>query len=72
MIVRGEQCPGSQVPAVLDMLRNSPGDAQSIVGAGSSADLIQENQTAGGRAVQDVSGLDHLHHEGALSGSQVV
>src|SRR6185369_11495234 len=54
------------------MLRNSPGDAQSIVGTGPSADLIQENQAAGGRTIQDVSGLDHLHHKGALSGGQIV
>ena len=54
------------------MLSNRPSDTQSIIGAGPSADLIQENQAAGGRAVQDVSRFDHLHHEGALSGGQVV
>src|SRR6266513_4727324 len=72
MIVGGEQCSGSQVSAVLDMLRDSPGNAQSIVGAGSSADLIQKNQAAGSCTIQDVSRFDHLYHEGALSGGQVI
>ena len=46
--------------------------ASAVVGAGAAADLVEDDQAARRRVVQDVRRLHHLDHERALARGQVV
>ena len=70
VVVSGKE--GAAANPIMQMLDDGPSQRNPIVGAGSSADLIQKNQAAGSCTIQDVSRFDHLYHEGALSGGQVI
>ena len=72
MVVGGEERLGAQGGVVVDVLDHRPGDGDAVVGAGAAADLVQDEQAAGGGVVQDVGGLDHLDHEGGLPGVDLV
>ena len=57
---------------IADMLDHSPGNCQTIKGAGSSSNLIQDQQTFGGCIPQDIGNLCHLYHKGTLTAGQVI
>ena len=54
------------------MFYYSPGNGQSVKGAGSPSDFIQYQKTVSGGIAQDVGHLCHFHHKGALSAGQIV
>ena len=57
---------------VVQVLDDAPRQAQPVERARAPANLIQDDQAAGRRVVQDVRRLAHLHHEGGLSARQIV
>ena len=72
VIVRGEQSHRASLGMVMQKLDHAPGDGQAVIRAGAAPDFVQDDQAARRAMVQDVGGLDHLNHEGALPGGQFV
>ena len=56
----------------MQMLGDRPGDADAVIGAGASADLIQHHQRSFGGVVEDIRGLVHLDHEGRIAAGEFV
>ena len=71
MIVGGEHHLGP-LPALVQLLRHRPGDGEAIEGRGAAAHLVEEDEAARRRVVQDARRLDHLDQEGALAARQIV
>ena len=66
---------GEQRPAAIDvmeMLDRRPGDRQAVEGRGAAADLIEDDEGALARLVEDGGGLDHFDHEGRAAARQII
>ena len=72
MVVGGEQGLGPQPLFVRAVFQHRPGDGHTVVGGRAPADLVQNQQRAGGGVFQHGRHLGHLHHEGGLPRAQVV
>ena len=72
VVMGGKQCLGAQLSCVGGVFQHRPGDGHAVVGGGTPADLVQNQKTSGGGVFQNVRHLRHLHHEGGLTGGQVV
>ena len=70
VVVRREQRPAAD--AVVQVLRDAPGQRHAVVGAGAPADLVEDDEAQRRGVVEDVRRLGHLHHERALRPAQVV
>ncbi len=70
MKVRGEQ--GAAAVLLVQVLDRRPGDRQAVEGRGAAADLVEDDQAAFARLVEDRRGLDHLDHEGRAAAGQIV
>src|SRR3546814_17418277 len=57
---------------LVQMLDRRPGDGETIEGRGAAPDLVENNERALRRLVQDGGGLDHLDHEGRAAAPAVV
>ena len=71
MIMCREQSPDMGV-IIAEILTGSPGNRQTIIGAGAAPDLIQNDQTARPGVVENIGQLAHLHKEGGLPLCQIV
>src|SRR3546814_5602401 len=49
-----------------------PGDGEAVESRRAAADLVENDQRAWPRLVQDGGGFHHLHHEGGASAGQVI
>ena len=72
VVVGGEERLRAAARVVVQVFDDGAGDGQAVVGAGAAPDLVQDDQAARRGVVQDVRRLDHLDHEGALAGGEVV
>src|SRR5512147_673817 len=72
VIVGGEECPGTEVLAVVYVFCDRPGNAQAVIGAGATADLIQQNQTSAGCAVENMGALGHFDHKRTLPCGEII
>src|SRR5690606_26201376 len=72
MVMRREQGFRFEILMVMQMFDNCPGNGHTIVGAGSSADLIHENKTSMTQVVEDACGFSHLNHKCRFSACEVV
>src|SRR5919107_1373476 len=70
VVVGGEEREGLHV--VVQVLGDGPGEAHPVVGRGAASYLVQDDQRAFGRAVQNACRFGHLHHEGRLTTRQPV
>ena len=70
VIMRREQ--GAAAIAVVEMLDRSPGDREPVIGRGAAADLVEDDEGARPRLVEDRRGLDHLDHEGRAAAREIV
>ena len=70
VIMRREE--GAAAVDVVEMLDRGPGDREPVEGRGAAADLIENDERALGRLVEDRRGLDHLDHEGRAPARQIV
>ncbi len=70
VIMRGEERAGAQ--RGVEIFRDRPRDAQAVEGARAAADFVEDDEAAVGRVVEDVRGLVHLDHEGALAAAEIV
>ena len=68
----GEQGLGPQLFRVGAVLQHRPGNGHAVKGRGAPTDLVQNQQTVRGGGLQNIADLRHLHHEGGLSGGQVI
>ena len=68
-VVRGEQGVGAQLG---EAFCRSPGEGQTIEGAGPAADFVHQHQAAVGRVVQDIGCFAHFHHERRASARQII
>ena len=57
---------------LVQVFDNGPGNAQAVEGASATAEFVDEEQAAAGGVVEDIGGLVHLHHKGALAAGEVV
>ena len=71
VIVGGEHHLGP-LPALVQLLRHRPGDGEAIERGGAAAHLVEEDEAARRRVVQDARRLDHLDQEGALAPREIV
>jgi len=72
MVMGGEEGFHADPLQVVEILGNRPGDAQAVKGAGSPADLVQDDQAPGGRLMQDVGAFLHFDEKGRAAAGQVV
>ena len=70
VVVGGEQRLGLQLSGAV--LQHRPGDGHAVEGGGAPADLVQDQQAVLRGAAEKLRHLRHLHHEGGLSGGQIV
>ena len=68
--MRREQ--GAAAVFLVQMLDRRPGDREPVEGRGAAADLVEDDERAGARLVEDRRGLDHLDHEGRAAAGKVV
>ena len=70
VVMRGKQ----RAAAVLlvQMLDRRPGDRQAVEGRGAAPDLVEDDERALARLVEDRRGLDHLDHEGRAAAREIV
>ncbi len=64
MIVRSKKRFGFVWNMMVEEFSNTPRQTDAIKGAGTTSDLIHQNQTACGEIVQNTGSLIHLHHKG--------
>jgi hypothetical protein len=57
---------------VVQVLHHCTSDRQTVVRARSPTDLVQDDERAERRLAQNRCRLDHFHHEGTLTGRDVV
>ena len=55
-----------------DVLEDRLGYGRAVVGAGPAAELVHDDEAAGGGGAQDAGRLGDLDHEGRLAGEEVV
>ena len=72
VIVRSEQRLGRVLRRIVQVLGHGPGDRKTIEGRRAAANLIQQDQRARRRAVQDRRRLSHLDHERRAAARQIV
>ena len=73
VVVGGEEGAGSVgIDIGVEVLDHGPGDGEAVVGAGAAADLVEDDEAAGGGVVEDVGGLVHLDHEGGVAACELV
>ena len=72
VVVRGKQRLRPRARVRREVLGDGPGDAQPVEGRRAAADLVEHDEAARGRQVQDARRLLHLHHEGGLPARDVV
>ncbi len=57
---------------LMQVLHRRPGDGKSVEGRCTPADLVQNDQRAVRRLIEDGGGFHHLHHEGRAATRQIV
>ena len=72
MVVGSKKGPHPLGIPVVKGLRHGPGNAEPVIGACASPDLIQDHQAFRRRVPDDVRGFVHFDHKGALPLCQVV
>ena len=72
MVMRGEECFAAELARVVDVLDDGPSNRESVEGACSAADFVEYDEAARGGVGKDVGGFEHLDHEGALAGGNIV
>ena len=72
MVVGGKEGLCSQLPGIGGVFQHRPGNGHAVIGGGASADFVQNQKALGGGVLQNGGHLCHLHHEGGLTGGQVV
>ena len=72
VVVRGEERLRPRLRARGEVLGHGPGDAEAIEGRRAPADLVEHDEAARRRGVEDARGLLHLHHERRLPARDVV
>ena len=55
-----------------EVLGDSSGNRDPIIGAGASADFIEDDKRSAGGVMQDVGSFAHLDHEGRLAASEII
>ena len=70
VIVGGEE--GAAAVRLVQVLDRRPGDGEAVEGGGAAADLVEDDQRARPRLVEDRRGLDHLDHEGRAAAGEIV
>src|SRR2546423_5453648 len=70
--MRREQGERLQLGRLMHIFEDCLGDADPVVGAGATADLVENQQTPRRGMRQDVGGLHHLHHEGGEPARQLI
>ena len=68
--MRGEQ--GAAAVDVVEPLDAGLRDRQAVVGRRAAADLVEDDEAALGRLVEDRRRLDHLDHEGRAPAREIV
>ena len=69
VVMRGKD--GARLYGIGHRFGDRPGDGETVVGTGSSPDLVEENQGTIGCMVENVRGF-HLDHEGGTPAGEVV
>src|SRR6266571_9467690 len=72
MVVGGEEGECATTFVIVEILDNGTGNGQAVIGTGTTANFVKDDEAARCGMVQDVGGLDHLDHKGALASGEVV
>ncbi len=70
VIVRGEK--RLRADLVMEMFYDRPRETEAIERARSTADFIQYDEAARRGVVENIGGLAHFHHEGALAARKII
>ena len=69
-IVGGEQ--GKCANASREIGSAGPGERQTVIGAGATADLVHQHQALRGRVMQDIRRFCHLNHERRAPAGEII
>ena len=72
MVVRREKRAGAGSISRMQVFNYSPCNREAIVSASASSDLVEDDEAALGRVVENVSRLVHLDHESRVASSQLI
>src|SRR5258705_11775115 len=72
MIVSRKQCLSRVLGGVVQILRDGPGDRQSVKGCCAATNLIEQDKRTRRRAMQDCCRLSHLDHKSRTPACQVI
>ncbi|KAG4219322.1 hypothetical protein PC116_g32198 [Phytophthora cactorum] len=70
LVVSDEE--GEAAGVLDDVLEDGVGDGGAVVGARAAAELVEDDQGAGGGGAEDARGLGDLDHEGGFAGEEVI
>ncbi len=68
----GEEGLAAELSRIVEILHDGAGDRQPVECARSTADLVEHDEASRRCVGEDVGGFEHLHHERALAGRDVV
>ena len=72
VIVGCKQGARTDAALVRHILDHRTGNAHAVIGRGTTADLIENQQAVAGSVFEDVRHLTHLDHKGRLAACQIV
>lgn len=72
VVVRGEEGFGALEGVLVEEFYDGPGDGESVVGAGTAADFVEDDQGFIGSVIEDVGGFVHFDHEGGVTASEFI
>ena len=72
VVVRSEEGLRAPVGIVVQVLDDGPSDGDPIVGAGTTTQLVEEDEGARCEGVEDTGGFLHLDHEGRFATGDIV
>ena len=72
VVVSGEERFGFDGRAVVQVFDDGPCDGEAVVGGGTAANFVKNDEAARGGVIEDVGGFGHFDHEGGLAAGELI
>ena len=71
VVMRGEERLGLEL-AVVDILDDGPGDRDTVVSRGTTAEFVKEDETSLAEVIEDGRSLVHLNHKSGFTQGDII
>ena len=72
MVMRGEKRLGMRRRVVVQVFDHGPRNRNTVIGARTAADFVQQHDAAVGNVIEDAGRLEHFDHKGRLALRNIV